>query len=307
MHTVGGFFGNKKANAIVKVKVDDSMTLREKAIDVKESIKQKAKQTDIARAVRKLSHDISRHTYDGEQCGVVLEKDPLDLSSEKKNTMDCMVYVTCENAKLIRERLISHLENSTDTLKTIKSNIDEVKTLLEKIKEDPTVKKSNLTISWIAAQIISAIALMNTLEQQQKSVVNGVIELKDDNMIEIWVELKSQKNKEMTKAQIISLNPKIGTFTIQYENAKSKKKEFSDIQFSEICVGTSSAYTSMTIAKPDHSCEIRPAENVGQTGGHRNKNTSESIFFSSDMRKKMLKNNKHDGGSVSSISTGKLC
>ena len=198
----------------------------------------------------------------------------------------CLVHISCDNAKVLKEKLQNHICAANKEHNQLDIHLKELQQTLEKINGLGNGKYS-LEFKNVSSEIVKVSQKIDQLRFAQRS--KDII-LESSLQIPVYITIKGYK--DINEAKIIKISPSVGKFTISYTDAKGKSQTLSGIEFGKLCVGSGEGLQSTDPAK---GCELPDVE-CSLNGGRRKGSKK------SKKSKKMV-----GGGDADSISTNSLC
>lgn len=203
----------------------------------------------------------------------------------------CMIYISCENAKLLKSSLQTQItlynsehKDKEEKLKSIKDNISSIN-LTELNFMDKTIDK-----------------ILKSLEEKRN--IDRVKPFEPNPEIPVFVSIKGYGGTH--PANIVKIYPKVAKFDIKYKDIDGKIKSVVGIDFNQLCVisdqfGNSGDCDLTNIQTGD--IEGVALENTGDI----NPSFSNEVAGGAKKPKKSKKKNMNGGGNEDSISTNSLC
>jgi hypothetical protein len=202
----------------------------------------------------------------------------------------CLVHVSCENAKVLKEKLQNHICSANQEHNQLDILLKEINQTLQKIN-NLSNGKYTLEFKNLSQEFIKTTQKIDQMRFNQRS---KDIMLEGNLQIPVFITIKGFK--DINEAKIVKISPSVGKFTISYTDAKGKVQTLSGIEFGKLCVGSGEGLHSTDPAK---GCDL-PNVDCPLQGGKRKTSKKGS---KSKKSKKMV----GGGNDVDSISTNSLC
>jgi len=200
----------------------------------------------------------------------------------------CLVNISCDNAKKLKQKLQSHICQANQDHSQIEALINQMKETLNQINNLGNGKYS-LEFKNVVKEVTKVSQKVDDirLKERMKEII-----LEGDQQLPVYITIKGYT--DLNEAKIIKILPRDGKFAISYTDAAGKSQILSGIEFSKLCVGSGEG---LNVKEPSKGCELPDVE-CALKGGKRK--TS----------KKSKKSRKMVGGGdndLESISTNSLC
>ncbi len=173
----------------------------------------------------------------------------LDSERNTKKISKCLVHITCETAKIIKNKLQEYICIVNNEHKAGIQRLVEMEQIFNTIPKDMKERLKSLQQELIKSR--------THIDEIRNNLRTLRINLKQP--LECFVFLKHFR--EPIKAHIIALEPKTNGFDIKYLDENKKEKFLSNIKFDQLCIG----HSNENITKPTDECIL---ENINcQKGG----------------------------------------
>lgn len=209
----------------------------------------------------------------------------------------CLVHISCENAKLLKEKLQKHICAANQEHNQLEIHLKELQQSLDKINNLENGKYSldfkNLTNEY--TRVSQKIDELRFAQRTREIVLEG------DQQITVFITIKGYT--DINEAKIVKITPRDGKFSISYTDAKGKPQVLSGIEFSKLCIGTGEG---IHVKDPAKGCDL-PNVDCPLQGGKRKTSRKASKKGSKKSKKSKKSRKMVGGGDVDSISTNSLC
>ena len=206
----------------------------------------------------------------------------------------CLVHISCENAKILKDKLQRHICAANQEHNELDIQIKNLQSTLQSINSLGNGKYYS-HFTKVNSEVTSVAQKIDELRLKQRSTE---ITLVDDQQIPVYITVKGYT--DLNDAKITKISPGVGKFTISYTDAKGAPQVLSGIDFGKLCVGSGEG---LQVKDPSKGCDL-PNVDCPLKGGKRktSKKGSKKGSKKSKKSRKMI-----GGGDLDSISTNSLC